>query len=57
MSEASKSAGKVRRRISEIEDALARPAEEGKAWERRRAQLERELEALRATRAATGSEA
>jgi hypothetical protein len=47
----------IRRRISEIEESLARPAEEGRAWDRRRAQLERELDALRAARYATGSAA
>lgn len=31
-----------RRRLSEIDAALARPVEEGKDWDRRRANLERE---------------
>jgi hypothetical protein len=37
----------TRRRISEIEDSLAHPAEEGRDWARRRAALERELEQLK----------
>lgn len=40
-------ADRRRRRISEIEDSLARPVEEGREWDRRRAQLEAELDVLR----------
>lgn len=36
-----------RRRISEIEDSLARPVAEGREWDRHRAALERELDILR----------
>lgn len=35
------------RRISEIEQALARPAYEGREWDRERRRLEAELDALR----------
>jgi hypothetical protein len=37
-----------RRRISEIEQALARPAEEGREWQHRRNGLEHELGMLQA---------
>jgi len=35
-----------RLRISQIEDSLARPCEEGPDWDRRRKQLQRELDDL-----------
>lgn len=38
---------RLRRRITEIEDSLARPAEDGMDWGLRRDALQRELDALR----------
>jgi hypothetical protein len=36
-----------RRRISEIEESLSRPVEEGSDWDKRRAELEAEMLRLR----------
>lgn len=39
---------RIKRRVSQIEDALARPAQEGPQWAIERQRLERELDWLRA---------
>lgn len=40
---------RARRRLTEIDGALAHPEGEGRAWERRRSQLEDERERVRET--------